>query len=172
MFSEANMPITVLILILVIQTTAILVIAYFVYRSSKRVSRTLDEMSDAMASLRPDVEDTVESARNSMSSLQETSVHINNIANEINDLFDKFQETTEDVFGVFEDAAVRAEHHVSRVDHLFTEAIDRTAESTEYVTRTVYPQIMELAALAKGVCTTIEYLKKKRRFPIASFTRR
>lgn len=169
---ETNTSITILILILAIQTMAILVIAYFVYRSSKSVSRTVDEINDAMVSIRPDVEDTVESARNIVSSLQETSVHIKNISNEIEDFFEKFQETSEDVFGVAEDAAVRAEHHVSRVDHLLTEAIDRTAESTEYVTRTVYPQIVELAALAKGVCTTIEYLKKKRRFPIASFTRR
>ena len=172
MFSETDISTTILLLILVIQTITIVVISFFVYKSSRSISKTLDEINDVMILIRPNAEEAFESAREIMDSLQKASFHVKNIADELEGSFENVRETTEDVFGVFRDTAVRAEHHVKRVDHLFTEAIDRTEETTEYVTHTVYPQIVELAALAKGVYTSIEYLRRKRRFPTAAFTRR
>ncbi len=155
----------VLLLILLMQTAAIGAIAFFAYKAGKSLS-ALDEVRKIIRTALPEVEEGVKQAQKFIRSLEEAGNHINHIAAELRESVEKARETTENVAEVFQETTERAERHIRRVDHLLTEAIDRTVATADYLSRTVYPQIVEVAALAKGIHATIEYLKGKRRFPI------
>jgi hypothetical protein len=166
MVLEPSAVLMALLLIVLVQTVAIGAIAFFIYKVSQKGSRALDEARGIIISARPRVEETLEDTGNLISSLEEVGNHMRDIAADLRELGEKARKTTEDMVAVFQDTKARAEHHIHRVDHLLTDAIDGTAATTAYLTRTVYPRIIEAAALVKGVHATIEYLRGKRSSPV------
>jgi len=143
-------------------------IVFVVYKASKKTSKTLDDVNGLIVSARPKIEEAFENTGKLVHSLQEMGSHLEVISAELRTFVEKAGETAEDVADVFQETTTRAKHQIRRVDHLVTEAVDRTAETTRYLTRTIYPQIIEVAALVKGIYTTIEYLRRRRRFPTPS----
>jgi hypothetical protein len=165
---EPSAVLMMLLLILLVQTLAIGAIVLFIYKFFQRGARLLEEASGIIVSTRPRVEESLENIANLISSMEEAGNHMRDIAADLEEVGMTAQDTTKDIVAKYQDTTARAERHIHRVDHLLTNAIDETVAASAYLTRTVYPRIVEVAALVKGVHATIEYLKGKRRFPVSS----
>ncbi len=162
---EPGISLMVLLLILIMQTAAIGAIVLLLYRAAARASRVLDDMKGLLDSARLKVDGTVEETKDLISSWEDVGRHMSDIAADVKEIVENARDTTEDLADVIQDTTIRGERQIERVDHLLTKAVDRTASATDYLTRSVYPQLVEIAALIKGIYVTVEYLKGKRRFP-------
>lgn len=165
---EPGISLTVILLLLLVQTVVIGVIGLAVYKASKKATRISDEAGRMISSARPKIDEILEHTGNFIRSLDEMGNHLTASAADLRQFSEKVRESTEDVAHVFQETKIRAEHQIHRVDHLVTDVIDKAIATSEYLNHTVYPQIIEGAALVKGIYTSIEYLRKKKRFPTPS----
>ena len=171
MITGPDASMLILLSILGIQTIAIVVIVFAVYKSSKQASKLISDISELTGSLKPDALSIAENTNNAILTFKQILIYTKDIASNLEEITLAIRGATDEANDVFHKTADKTEKHIDRLDHLFTDTIDRTKETTDYVTRIVYPQIVEIAALVKGIHTTIEYLRSKRRFPVADFIR-
>jgi len=154
-----------LLLILLVQTAAMVAIVLVAYKTSKKTSRAWDEVRQLAVEARPKFEAALENTLMLTHSLEEMGGQVKDIAAEVRTFVEMAGDTAEDVADVFQETTTRAKRQIRRVDDLVADAVDQAAETTRYLTRTVYPQMIEVAALVKGIYTTIEFLRRKRRLP-------
>ncbi|MCF8145516.1 MAG: hypothetical protein K9N21_16510 [Deltaproteobacteria bacterium] len=155
----------ILLLILGVQTTVILAIALAIFTTARRVTRLSDKLKGLVDAYAPKVDEIVEDTGAFIRSFQKVGENMIDLSAELRDIAETAKETADDVADVVQDAAVRAERQIDHADHVLSDAMDRTQSAAEYVTRTVLPQFVEIAAMIKGMYVTINYLRGRRHFP-------
>jgi methyl-accepting chemotaxis protein len=165
---------SILIAILVVQMAAMLMIALILFATARRVKKFSDRikaLSDGAKGLLDSVEPKVDEIMKDMEafirSWEQVGEHMIELSAGLRDIAETAKETADDVADVVQDTALRAERQIDHMDHLFSDAMDRTQIAAEYVTRSVLPQLVEIAAMIKGIFATINYLRGKRHFPFA-----
>jgi RNA processing factor Prp31 len=156
---------SILLLILGVQTAVIVVIAVILYTSARKVTSLSERLSELVNYYTPKVDKIVEDTEAFIQSWEQVGGQAADIAFELRDIAETAKETTGDVAGVVQNTTFRAERQIDNIDHLVSDAVDRTQDAAEYLTRRLLPQFVELAAMIKGIYATIDYLRGKRHFP-------
>ena len=130
---------SILLLILGVQTAVILAIAVILFTSARKVTKLSDNLNELVDSYTPKVDKIAEDIPAFIRSWEQVGEQIIEISVELRDIAETAKETTDDVAGVVQNTSFRAERQVNHIDHLFSDAVDRTQDAAEYVTRSSAP---------------------------------
>jgi methyl-accepting chemotaxis protein len=156
---------SMLLLILSIQTLSILAIAVILFATARKVTRFSTRVETMLDSYEPKLDEILEGTDAFIRSCDQVGEHMIELSAGLRDIAEKAKETADDVADVVQDTTLRAERQVDHVDQLVSDAVDRTQVAADYVTRTVLPQFVEIAAMIRGIYVTINYLRGRRNFP-------
>jgi methyl-accepting chemotaxis protein len=156
---------SILLLILCLQTAVIAAIALILYTAARKVTSLSERLSELVDSYTPKADRIVQDIEAFIGSWEQVGDQMSELSAELRDIAETAKETTGDVAGVVQNTTVRAERQIDNIDHLVSDAVDRTQNAAAYLTRRVLPQFIELAAMIKGIYATIDYLRGKRHFP-------
>lgn len=156
---------SILLLILGVQTGVILAIAVILFVTARKVTKLTGKLNQVVDSYTPEVDKIAEDISALIRSWEQVGEQMIEISVELRDIAETAKETTGDFAGVVQNTSLRAERQIDNIDHLFSDAVNRTQDAAEYFTRSVLPQFIEIAAMIKGIYATIDYLRGKRHFP-------
>ena len=156
---------SILLLILGVQTAVILAIAVILFITARKVTKLSGKLNRVVDSYTPEVDKIAEDISAFIRSWEQVGEQMIEISVELRDIAERAKETTGDVAGVVQNTSFRAERQIDNLDHLFSDAVNRSRDAAEYFTRSVLPQFIEIAAMIKGIYATIDYLRGKRHFP-------
>jgi methyl-accepting chemotaxis protein len=155
----------ILLLILGLQTAVILAMALAIFMTARKVIRFSDRLKVFIDSYAPRVDEIIEETEAFIRSCEQVGEHAIEISAGLRDMAETAKETADDVADVVQNTTFRAERQIDHVDHVFSDAMDRTQAAADYLTRSILPQFVEIAAMVRGIYVTINYLRGKRHFP-------
>jgi methyl-accepting chemotaxis protein len=157
----------ILLSILILQTAVLVAITVALVITVRKVTRLSDRLKARLDSYAPRVDEIIRDAQGFVRSCEQVGKHMTQVSAGLKDIAEKAKETADDVSDVVQDTTVRAERQIDHVDQVVSDAMDKTQAAAEYMTRTILPQFVEVAAMIRGIYVTINYLRGKRHFPFA-----
>jgi methyl-accepting chemotaxis protein len=158
---------SILLFILGVQTAVVLAVAIIIFAAVKKVTNFFDALKARFDSLEPRADEIIKDTEALIRSCEAVVEHAVEISAGLREMAETAKETADDVADVVQKTTFRAERQIDHVDQVFSDTMDRTQAAAEYLTRTILPQFMEIAAMVRGIYVTFNYLRGKRHFPFS-----
>lgn len=156
------MEMTVLILILVVQTIVVAWIGYSLISVSRRVKEVADKVEQTLDSLRPKAEEVLTDTRDLVKSLQPIGEQLVDVSLNLRDIMENAKDTSEEVADFIRETTQSARRQISQIDNLMTDTVKKTEEITQTITQTLINPLGRIASLFKGFRAAFDYFRGNR----------
>ena len=156
------MELTILSLILAVQTIVIVVGVILLARTSKRVQNSTDQLNELVYTVRPKIDEIFDGINDFVKTTKPVGEQLVNISIDLKEMVESAKDSTHDVSDLIKDTSATARRQVSKIDNVLTDTVKKMEVISTAVMDNLLSPLSEIAAVLKGVRVALGYLKGDR----------
>ena len=157
------MEMTLLVLILAIQSTAIVVLTVVAFRATRKLEESPRKLDRFLEDSAPKVTEVLDGMGEFVKAVRPVGEQLVDISLNLKEVFQTTRETTEDIAGFLHETTAAARQQVSKIDNVLTDTVKKMELVTTSITNNLLNPLAEISAVVKGVRAAMMYLRGDRR---------
>jgi ABC-type transporter Mla subunit MlaD len=156
------MEMTLLSIILIVQTAVLVLAVIFSARTWRRIQETTAQMNEFVQSVRPKTMEMLDGMNDFVKTIQPVGEQLVDISLNLKDIMETARDSTADIADFLKDTTDAARQQVSRIDNMLTDTVKKAEIITTSVTDNLLNPMAEISALFKGFRTAFSYFRGDR----------
>ena len=163
------MEMTLLIIILAVQTVTLIVVAAYLASTARKVRESSIRLDGFIEEVSPKIIDAVDGLSDFVKSCQPVGEQLVDISLNLREIVEEARGTSRDISDFLQETTAAARKQVSKIDNVLTDSVKRVESVTVSITNNLLNPLQEISALIKGFRTAYGYLRGER--PARSYPR-
>jgi ABC-type transporter Mla subunit MlaD len=157
------MEMTLLVLILAVQTIAVVVLAVTARRATRKLEQSTQRLDRFLEETAPKVTEVLDGMGDFVKAIRPVGEQLVDISLNLKEVFQTTRDTTEDIADFLRGTTATARQQVSKIDNVLTDTVRKMELVTTSITDNLLNPLAEISAVVKGVRAAVMYLRGDRR---------
>jgi ABC-type transporter Mla subunit MlaD len=156
------MEMTILIMVLVLQTVVMIAGVVLISRAQKRIQQSTSQLMEFVEAVRPKTIEILDGMGEFVKTIQPVGEQLVDISMNLKDILETARDSTADIADFLKDTTDAARQQVSRIDNMLTDTVKKAEIITTSVTNNLLNPMAEISALFKGFRAAFTYFRGDR----------